>query len=146
MMLILPTAMFLAAGSGGGWPSVTIGVADVDNGDWGYVRSGGLIAGASQGYVAAGTLSATLVPEFVTDAVYNNTSLTPDNDNIKIYIVGDCTVQLASVTGLKVDGVVYNLDPGEGPFYISEEGWTVLQIVNGSYWTTSGTHTIQFVE
>lgn len=134
-MLIVPTSMFLAAGSGGG---IRIGVASLVVGPptahWGYVLDGGRWD-TVEGY-SGGTLSETLVDGFVTDAVINTSG-----GNLIIWIQGDCTAEIAGFTGLVVDGIEY---PFEGTGYNGGDDYTyMISDIAGNFWTSTGTSTIE---
>lgn len=97
-MLLTALPMFLASSSG--FPAVTVGVAYIGvMGMYGYVRPGGVMSGALSG-LSGGTLSGTLVPGYVTDAVFSASG------SVGIYVIGDCTALLTDVTALKINSTI----------------------------------------
>lgn len=141
-MLITPVPMFLAS-SGIVFPAVTINRANIDtsgvfgHNSYGYIRSGGIYAGLVG--TSGGSLSATLVPGYVTDVVVDIF----DGDQIAIAIVGDCAALLAGVTALMDNGTPLPLD---APFqYSAGEGITGAYTAPGNGWSATGNRTIQLV-
>lgn len=102
---------------------------------FGYVRPGGIVS-TFFGVLSGGTLSATLVPGFVTDAVFD------DGSGAGVFIQGDCTALLTGVTALMDNGTPL---PLLAPFeYFPDYGYTSAQFPGGS-WTSTGNRTIQLV-
>lgn len=134
-MFITPLPMFMGVG-GFSAPAVTVGRADIGGlgAFYGYIRSGGPTSAAAGG-LSGGTLSATLVPGFVTDAVYDS------GGAISIIIMGNCEALLSSVTAMTDNGTPLPiLGP---PGYYPGDNYTEL-IVDGA-WAATGNRTVQLV-
>lgn len=89
----------------GGFPSVSMTAESFFDGSYvGYVRPGGFYSGQSG--ESGGTLSATLLPGYVTDAIVQS------EGDFFVYFIGDATPDLVGVTALNVDGTP---EPIKGP-------------------------------
>lgn len=127
-----PVLLSKASGSSG-FPAVTVGRANLGGmGIYGYIRPGGLVAGLYG--ASGGTLSATLVPGFVTDAVFDST-----NDGIWVVVVGDCESVLSGVTALMDNGTPLPLLASAA--YDSNGGVTLITFTGS--WTSTGNRTVQ---
>lgn len=137
MMLITPAPMFL--GSGGiVFPAVTVGRADIGGlgAFYGYVRSGGSMA--SQLGVSGGTLSGTLVPGFVTDAVVD---ITGGGTSLLIVIMGNCAALLSGVTAIMDNGTPLSFSYPAA--YDAGSDTTATETAGG--WSATGNRTVQLV-
>ena len=128
-----------APSGGSGFPAEVVNRALLLSGPptvYGYVRSGGIMAGILG--VSGGTISGTLVPGFVPDAVI--TIVDGFGTTGQIVLVGDATAALASVTNLLDNSTPHavtsvDYDPG-----ISGTSVEVPTLV----WNTTGNRTVQF--
>ncbi|MEP2205257.1 MAG: hypothetical protein ABJI65_20595, partial [Tateyamaria sp.] len=76
-----PVMLGAAAGFEPG-PIITMGAVDLNPSFTGYMRPGGIVAGLF-GLSGGGSISATIMPGFVTDAVFYYSGA------IEVYLVGD---------------------------------------------------------
>ena len=133
-MLILPVPMFLASQEEG-WPMASINVAALPAVGYGFILSGGIFEGLLG--VSGGSISRSLVPGYVTDAVIGS------GGAVQIIMQGDCEAVLSNITEILVDGVPYSLG---FPFsYNSDDDYTGAGFI-GDPWSGPGTHTIKLSE
>lgn len=127
------------APSGASFPAEVVNRVLLSSGPptiYGYIRPGGIIAGIF-GF-SGGSITGTLVPGFVTDAVY---TVDDGFDSYgQIALVGDATAALASVTNLLDNSTPHavtsvNYDSGIGATAAS---------VPTLVWNTTGNRTVQF--
>lgn len=130
-----PVLLPAPASSGIVFPAVTINRADIGGlGYYGYIRSGGFMASVLG--VSGGSLSGTLVPGYVTDAVVSISG------PIGIYIQGNCEALLSGVTALMDNGTPV---PLAGPFAYDGDGDITGTTVADYEWSSTGNRTIQLV-
>lgn len=125
------------------FPAVTLNRANINTSgmlgynSYGYIRSGGPTASAFG--VSGGSISGTLVPGFVMDAVVDYSN----GNQISISIEGNCEAQLGGITALMDNGTPLPLDE---PFaYDSGSGITGAFTASGNGWSATGNRTIQLV-
>lgn len=124
-----------APSGGSGFPAEVVTRVLLSSGPpvvYGYIRPGGIVAGIF-GF-SGGTLSGTLVPGFVTDAIF-----TTDGDG-NIALVGDATAALVSVTSLLDNGTPRAVTSVS---YDSEAGVTTVDVPSLG-WNAAGNRTVQF--
>jgi len=120
------------------FPAVTVGRANINTtpaigvNSYGYIRAGGIMASAFG--VSGGTLSGTLVPGFVTDAVVSYL------DTISVIIQGNCEALLSGITAMMDNGTPLPLD---GPFVY--DGVATGATISVSGWSATGNRTVQLV-
>lgn len=131
-----PVIIPAPASSGIVFPEVTINRADIGGAGlyYGYIRPGGYMASALG--ASGGSLSGTLVPGYVTDAVI---SLGGDT---QIFIVGNCEALLTGVTAMMDNGTPV---PLAGPFTYLVDDDITAGIIEDYAWSSTGTRTIQLV-
>lgn len=135
-MLIVPPPTFLGAG-GAGLPVATLTAASFfGGGAIGYAAPGGWLDGDGS---TGGSLSTTLYPGLVTTDVYEDSIFF---NCMVVFFSGNRVSALAGITGIKINGVEYDLT--DGPDYYSGNGLTMLGFESSSI-SGTGTYTVQLL-